>query len=515
MKPNQHLNTISRRDFLKLSGAVSTIPFCGEPYSFNSKIYLDGSTKPNIIVLVFDTMSANNLSLYGYPRRTSPNIERFAERAFVYHQHYSIANFTVPSTASLFTSTFPWQHKAFTLRGLVTPEILPNNIFNLIEEKYFTTSYAQNLYADMLIQQFNKNIKKYVSSDEFNYLGDFLYTQLPGEEAISGLKSFDQFMIRPQERRGSLFLSVLYDIYYLLRYRMNSKELLTHHPIGIPHFVDAYGHFLMDDLFEGIISLVRDKPSPLFSYIHIFPPHRPACPTEDFFGMFDDGWIPDQHEEHPLSNRKNLDYQKNRQLYDEYIANVDFEFGKLLSYFEQSGLMDSSYIILTTDHGELFDFGYIGHTNPLLYQPLIRIPLIISCPGQNARKDIFAFTSNIDLPPTFLHFAEKPIPENYEGKVLPGIGGEEESDRILWAFEARNNSIHGPLNEVTLALIQDPYKLIYYYGYEEYKDQYELYNLREDPSENVNLFYSDPSSDELKQILDQQFLKILQIFNTN
>ena len=93
---------LSRRDFLKalgvsslaLSGLVksNSIPFENNKTSLNA---------PNILVLVFDALSAKDVSLYGFPRQTTPNLERAANQATVYHRHYSAGNFTTPGTASL------------------------------------------------------------------------------------------------------------------------------------------------------------------------------------------------------------------------------------------------------------------------------------------------------------------------------------------------------------------------------------------------------------------------------
>ena len=81
------MSGFSRRDFLKLSSVLSgawavsrlsplSLPSAGSPGSL-----------PNILIIVFDAMSAKNLSLYGYHRKTTPNLERFAQRATVYNQH--------------------------------------------------------------------------------------------------------------------------------------------------------------------------------------------------------------------------------------------------------------------------------------------------------------------------------------------------------------------------------------------------------------------------------------------
>ena len=75
------------------------------------------NTFPNIIVILFDAMSARNLSLYGYPRETTPFLDKFAARSTVYHRHYSGGNFTTPGTASMLTGMFQWKHRAFNVAG--------------------------------------------------------------------------------------------------------------------------------------------------------------------------------------------------------------------------------------------------------------------------------------------------------------------------------------------------------------------------------------------------------------
>ncbi|HVN15826.1 MAG TPA: sulfatase-like hydrolase/transferase, partial [Anaerolineales bacterium] len=104
----------NRRDFLKLAGLT--------PLSFTAPRLIKGALptgQKNVLVVVFDAFTASNMSLYGYPRQTTPNLTRLAERAIVYHNHYAGGNFTTPGTASLLTGTLPWTHRAFTLNTMV------------------------------------------------------------------------------------------------------------------------------------------------------------------------------------------------------------------------------------------------------------------------------------------------------------------------------------------------------------------------------------------------------------
>src|ERR1051325_2382293 len=117
---------ITRRDFLKTS-FWSVISFLGSRMS--PRLNQSLSQAPNVIVLVFDTLSARHLSLYGYPRLTTPHLTQFAEKATVYHRHYAAGNFTSPGTASLLTGLYPWTHRAFEQAGIISKKMVDQNLF--------------------------------------------------------------------------------------------------------------------------------------------------------------------------------------------------------------------------------------------------------------------------------------------------------------------------------------------------------------------------------------------------
>jgi len=104
-------NKLSRRDFLKLASGLALIPVLdrsGLSSLFNPTRRSNADqNQPNIIIILQDAFSANHLSLHGYKRQTTPNLDRFAEHAIVYHAHHSASNQTTTSTASLFTGHIP------------------------------------------------------------------------------------------------------------------------------------------------------------------------------------------------------------------------------------------------------------------------------------------------------------------------------------------------------------------------------------------------------------------------
>jgi arylsulfatase A-like enzyme len=500
---------LTRREFLKSTGVLSLLPHLQRVSGLN----LDGAARdpgqPNIIFILFDALSAYNLSLYGYPRATSPNLERFANRSAVYHNHHSAANFTTPSTASLFTSTYPWEHRAITLTGLIRDEIKPNNLFKLLSEKYYQAAFTQNVYADMLLYQFDQYLDQHFAPDDFSLVGSTYYDNLSGGDAIYGLKGFDQFLFKREEAHGSLFLSILNDINTMLGVQINNEKFKEMHPHGIPRLANTDVYFLFSQVMDGVMDMLTRLPAPYFSYIHLLPPHSPYMPSSQFLDIFDDGWAPETKKFHKLGTRvpeQKINFL--RQRYDEFVANLDFEFGRLLDHLEASGTLEDSYVIFTSDHGELFERGTHGHSTPLLFEPVIRIPLLISSPGQRMRKDIYTLTSNVDILPTLAHISGLPVPDWTEGEVLPGFGGEEMNYRSVWVLEAKKNQTRGELKKASIGLLEADQKLVYYHGYKHYQEKYEFYDLKKDPEELDNLYKTSPIAEEMQGELDQKFGKV-------
>ena len=67
-------------------------------------------------------------------------------------------------------------------------------------------------------------------------------------------------------------------------------------------------------------------------------------------------------------------------------------------------------MVLTSDHGEMFERGISGHGSRVLYQPVVRIPLMIFEPGQQMGADIYEYTSAVDVLPTLAHLTGQETP---------------------------------------------------------------------------------------------------------
>lgn len=504
-------NSLTRRDFLKISATFALSPMLRViPAPLPAGLSRAG-TPPNVIMVLFDALSASNLSLYGYPRKTSPNLERLAARSTVYHNHHTGGNFTTPSTASLFTSTYPWTHRAINLSSLISPLVAPNNLFRLLDPLYFQAAFAENTFADMLLFQFQEYLDLHEPVDRFSLVGHTFYDKLTRRDAIYGMKSLDQFLFKREEAHGSLILSILNDLNTQFNLQINTARLKGIYPNGLPRLANTDVYFALSQVMDGVMGLLDSLPAPSFTYLHFMPPHAPYTPALPFVGMFDDGWAPPPKKKHRLApGVSEPRLNELRQSYDEYVANLDAEFGRLLDHLEASGLLDNSYLIFTSDHGELFERGAAGHSTPLVFEPLIRVPLVISAPGQRQRQDVHALTSNVDILPSLLKIAGLPLPDWCEGQPLPGLGGESTPGRDVFVVEAKANPAYEPLHKATLVLTRDQYKLVHYLGYKSYPDAYEFYDLENDPEELQNIYPDHPAARELQVELDRQLLRVNQ-----
>ena len=482
----------SRRDFLKLSSTLSA-GLIGLPYlKFFPSDQVDGSGKKNILIIVFDAFSARHISTYGYKRETTPNLSRLAERAIVYHNHHAGGNFTTPGTSSLLTGVLPWRHRAFALYIPVIESLASKSVFHSFKD-YHRITYSHNPAVVALLNQFSSGLDQIIPLERFLLNSDETIKKLFPNDTDIALTAWARTMKNDNGPVYSLFMSSIYEQYQKERF----APWVDQFPRGMPSIYDN-NYFTLEMVIDWLGSKASDFSRPFFGYFHFIPPHDPYGTRSDFVDVFkDDGF-------HPIEKADDLFYTgppsdkmpEWRQRYDEFILYVDSEFGRLFDQLEKSGVLDDTWVILTSDHGEHLERGIAGHLTPVLYEPVIRVPLMIFEPGRSTRTDIYAPTSAVDLFPTLLHITDKSIPDGLEGQVLPPFSNKIlSSDRNIYAVQSWHSTADKPMTEVTLVQIKGDYKLMYFTGYKELegKERVELYNLAEDPEELNNLF-SDRSS---------------------
>ena len=485
---------VSRRDFLKAAALLSANAFTSVAVpSLRAE-----RNRQNIILILFDSMSALNLSLYGYARETTPALSNFADRCFVYNSHYSGGNFTSPGTASMLTGMLPWKNRVFNQGGLISRSLAPYSLYSLLGNDYFRLAFSQNFWADRLIGQSYTDVDRFLPQSQFSMRGNTLMQSWAGKDRSLASIAFDNFLFPVHySRYGSSLLGYLYRSRVASAYE--TQHMQSGYPNGTPE-VEGYFAYMNEVVMQGILSEITDlhrQEQPYFAYFHLFSPHAPYRPGDKFTKLF-------KNDDLQLLNKKanpifmpsfttsSDEILEKRRAYDQLISQLDEEFGKLIKQLDQSGVLDNSYVILTSDHGELFERGFIGHGGVMLYEPVVRIPLLIYDPNQKVRRDIYSLTSNIDILPTLLSIAGKSIPDELEGEVLPGFGGNENKERPIFSIFAWENSAFMPITKGVIAMRKNNYKLIQYMGYSGSGETFfELFDLENDPDELVNLSEKD------------------------
>jgi arylsulfatase A-like enzyme len=301
----------------------------------------------------------------------------------------------------------------------------------------------------------------------------------------------DLILKRGQGQPSSLFLSLPDRLRVAAEKRIKTRSLITDYPRGVPELYKLT--FTLEDTIDGIQHVLASAPQPFLAYFHLLPPHEPYHPHRDFVGLFDDGWEP---EEKPVSAFSEGVSQRQlsqfRRHYDEFLAYADYHFGRLFDFLTSSGRIEDSIVVFTSDHGQLFERGIHGHITPSLYEPVIKVPLLISLPGQTQRQDVDTLTSNADLVPTLAHLAGQSAPDWGDGAIIPPYGPDVNSRTII-GVEAQRNPKNSPLKAATLALWSDSYKVIQYLGQPKHKGGIELFDLEKDPEEQNDIAQTQPS----------------------
>ena len=383
-------NQLTRRDFLKFAGALPLS--LAVPPSLNS---LPQGQGKNVLIVVLDALSAKHIALFGYQRETMPNLSRLASKGIVYQNHYASGNFTTPGTASLLTGTYPWTHRAFGHLGIVDDTFVDKSIFKAFQN-YHSITYTHNPWASAILDQFVSDLEIYIPKSEL-FLSDdpFIPILFGNDEDIARVSWIRTAKKREDGFAYSLFLSRFYET--LRDYRF--ANISAQYPRGIPNiYKDNY--FLLEYAVDRLADELKKVNQPFLGYFHFWPPHDPYNTHREFYNRFkNDGvkYIPKPRSIFSKNKESVEEFNQWRIEYDEFILYADREFGRLVDYLETFGLLENTYVVLTSDHGEMLDRGIGGHSTPVLYQPLVRVPLAILEPGRDLREDVHVPTSAIDL----------------------------------------------------------------------------------------------------------------------
>lgn len=220
------------------------------------------------------------------------------------------------------------------------------------------------------------------------------------------------------------------------------------------------------EVFRRGTAWLRDRGSaPFFLFLHTYDVHD-RCPFQE---------VTKGRDAIPWDDLDDTAHARLLAYYDDLIAETDTRVGALLAEIDALGLRDNTIIVITSDHGELFnEHGERGHGCKPLYEPLIRVPLLIRYPARlEPRAPGRAPVGLVDVAPTILNLLGLPQPDSMTGAPLPGFGAADTTRPVLAACD----------NDVVVR--QGGLKLI---ATKDAPDRRKLFDLTHDPGETDNLF---------------------------
>jgi arylsulfatase A-like enzyme len=240
---------------------------------------------------------------------------------------------------------------------------------------------------------------------------------------------------------------------------------------------------------------LQKKQTPFFLYVHTMEPHRPYQLKEEFAPVFTEDELAENSRVVEVENLGRINLYRLIAMYDATIAQNDKSFGDLMAELKRLGLYDETLIVLMSDHGEQFyEHGGFAHGQNL-YQETVKHLFAVKLPGQmNAGAVIPEIVQEIDILPTLLDLAGIPVPSYCPGSSL---------GRLLLSPPSSGPPLHSEIFLETgvdlnhKAIITGRWKIIHVgKNWSDDLREYELFDLEEDPGEQVNLIGRNPVAAE-------------------
>lgn len=327
--------------------------------------------RPNILLVVVDTLRADALSVYGGPEGDSPHIAALADESMVFEQAFAQAPWTRPSVATLLSGVPPCAHQCYR-----KADVLPDGVVTVAEalrdHGYTTGALVDNIH---LTESFNFH----QGFDTFR----FLRPEWPLRPGEAGFRLAAYGAVRV----------------VLERYLSPGKKVER-------YYQDAQ---VVTD--EAIGWLARHGDERWFLMVHYMDPHDPYFPHP----ADGTGYARVEHPHPDLAEAAAM-----RAAYQGEVRYWDAEFARLTGELHRRDLFDDSVIVITADHGEEFgEHGGFWHGNRL-YDEALRVPLLLKAPEGAGRRpgrsrDVVRL---MDVAPTLVEFAGAPRPESWRGTSL-------------------------------------------------------------------------------------------------
>lgn len=316
---------------------------------------MDHAERPNVLLVVLDTVRKDHLTPYGYDRPTTPTLEALAREATVYENAVAQAPWTLPSHASMFTGRYPSGHAA-TQESPYLPEGIGTLAEALSAAGYRSACYSSNAW----ITPYTRLTAGFDDHDSF-------FGPLPGDVVPSAAatvwRRLSDGRLRPVADRVVEFGNRIHE-----RLAADGADSKT------PAVLDR------------VRSFIEETEHPWFAVCNLMDAHLPYYPPEPYRSEFalgvDPGAVCQNSKEYNAGARSvsEAEFESIRRLYDAAIRHMDAELGRLFDSLKRTGEWAETVVIVCSDHGELHgEFGLYGHEFAL-YDPLTNVPLLLRHP---------------------------------------------------------------------------------------------------------------------------------------
>lgn len=358
----------------------------------------------NYVVIVSDTFRRDHLGCYGNDWISTPHLDRFAERSVVFDRAYAASFPTVPNRRDVFTGRYTFTYSQWAP--------LPPDEVVLAQE------LGKAGYASMMI----------LDTPHITENGYYFDRGFTGWEWIRGQET-DRWRTAPA-----------YPDYPCDPSKLRSPERIVKlHQRNVSWRRYEEDTFVARTMSEAGLWLERNygQHERFFLYVDTFDPHEPWDAPDWYVRLYDDPAYDGPDVSYPIYGP--TDYLSEAELkhcqalYAAEATLVDRWVGHLLERIEDMGLLDDTVVVFTTDHGFYHgEHGLIGksHITPQesryvpLYEEVAHIPLIVSYPGAEPRRES-ALVQPVDLMPTLLEEAGAPAPATLQGvSIAPLLRGE-------------------------------------------------------------------------------------------
>ena len=443
--------------------------------------------RPNVVLIITDQQRFDTIRAAGRKTVQTPNLDRLAADGTLFTHAYCTSPMCSPSRASILSGRFPHSH------GMVANhQACPgDNLIHLSEDVRVLADYLGPAgYHTAYIGKWHLG----TGSDRRGYR-DFVIRCGDGEGDTSRPEDNDYARYAEKlgikaggKRHGADWDPDLYDTWTLCG------------PSLAPP-TDFGATYLCTRAEEYIRSRAHVETPFLLTWSCI-EPHAPFVCPEPFYSMYDPEKmvLPENHSDESGQRwLQRADWQLHSALefseielktmwarYLGTVSYIDHLMGRMLDALSDTGQLNNTLFIFTSDHGDLMGSHSLILKGASLYEELIRVPLIVRLPAEMREKGIVpccdGLVSQVDIVPTILSLCGLPPEPEVEGFDLsPLLTGETDSVRDAVQAQFHSTSWTDPMSPLRMWRTKD-------WKYVESKEgDNELYHLAQDPGETCNL----------------------------